>query len=40
MSKSVSDHRPVLLSSFALAGAFASLIVLLLLAPDCAGRLG
>jgi L,D-transpeptidase catalytic domain len=37
MSKSVFDHRPVLLSSFALAGAFASLIVLLLLAPTAQG---
>ena len=37
MSKFVSDHRPVLLSSFALAGAFASLIVLLLLAPTAQG---
>ena|SRR2546430_4810154 len=37
MNKSVSQHRPLLLSSIALAGAFAALVVLLLLAPVARG---
>ena len=37
MNKSVSEHRPVLLSSIALAGAFAALMLLLLLAPVAQG---
>src|SRR6476659_9686899 len=37
MNKSVSQHRPVLLSSIALAGAFAASVVLLLLAPAAQG---
>jgi L,D-transpeptidase catalytic domain len=37
MNKSVTEHRPVLLSSIALAGAFAALIVLLLVAPAAQG---
>jgi L,D-transpeptidase catalytic domain len=37
MNKSVTEHRPILLSSIALAGAFAALIVLLLVAPAAQG---
>ncbi len=37
MNKSVSEHRLVLLSSIALAGAFAALMLLLLLAPAAQG---